>query len=190
MNRKNNRRFQKTEQLIQTRVFELLEKSPDSVLTISAICEAVPINRSSFYLHYKDIEGVLDAVMLRLHSELMGTLRNEAVLTAASPLTAAIHCSAVHLNTNRSFYRYYINHAGESLLTGQFAEDYARLFSFFFHTGTTLSELQRSYLSEFIQAGVLAVVTRWLNSDQAGAAEEFEKLFLMAAETSDAERKA
>ncbi|HBE77133.1 MAG TPA: TetR/AcrR family transcriptional regulator [Firmicutes bacterium] len=55
-----DRRIKKTKQAIQISFAKLLsEKSMDNI-TVKSLCEAADINKSTFYLHYKDIYDCAD----------------------------------------------------------------------------------------------------------------------------------
>ncbi|MCR5089208.1 MAG: TetR/AcrR family transcriptional regulator [Oscillospiraceae bacterium] len=177
MNQNRNRRFQKTEQRIQDYAMELLKSDPDTVLTVSAICEGLPINRSSFYLHYKDVQDVLDDLLLRFHAEHMELIHKENVFDAESPLRAALNLSINFLIKNESFYRYYFDHCEYSPLVGSCAEECLELLMPPYETHAGLSELQLLYLKEFIQAGNWAVMKRWLNNDKTDSIKELCTLF-------------
>lgn len=62
MNTKQNLRFQQTEQNIRKVFTELLKKEKFEKITVSRICELCQINRSSFYLHYKDVYDLIDKI--------------------------------------------------------------------------------------------------------------------------------
>lgn len=62
MNTKQNIRFQQTEQNIRKVFTELLKKEKLEKITVSRIYERCHINRSSFYLHYKDVYDLMDKI--------------------------------------------------------------------------------------------------------------------------------
>lgn len=66
MNTKNNLRYQETEDKIIAAFTELLPKKDPGKITVSEICRICKINRSSFYLHYQDVPGMMDVIEKRL----------------------------------------------------------------------------------------------------------------------------
>ena len=49
------RRVRMTKKMIKDAYIELLENSPDKRLSITEICQRADINRSTFYIHYEDV---------------------------------------------------------------------------------------------------------------------------------------
>ena len=62
MNQKNNQRFQDTDRRIREYFLSALSEREITKITVQEICAHVGINRSSFYLHYKDVYDLLDAM--------------------------------------------------------------------------------------------------------------------------------
>lgn len=58
-----NQRTQQTRQTIRNTVLSLLEHTSFSRLTVTEVCRRLEINRGTFYLHYYDLEDVLDDIL-------------------------------------------------------------------------------------------------------------------------------
>lgn len=73
--RKTDRRTLYTRMVIQDALLELLAEKDYSDITVADLCRQAEINRGTFYLHYKNITQVLDAVyteaMENTHSVLL-----------------------------------------------------------------------------------------------------------------------
>ena len=61
-NRKTDRRTLYTTAVIQEAVLSLLSKKEYTEITVSAICREAEISRGTFYLHYRNIPEVIDAL--------------------------------------------------------------------------------------------------------------------------------
>jgi AcrR family transcriptional regulator len=57
-----DRRIQKTEQAIQAAFSKLLSETSMENITVKQLCETANINKSTFYLHYKDIYDCADCL--------------------------------------------------------------------------------------------------------------------------------
>lgn len=66
MNRSNNERFQATENKIIDAFIRLLSEKPLPEITVSELCRACGIHRTSFYLHFQDVYDLMNAVERRL----------------------------------------------------------------------------------------------------------------------------
>ena len=58
--RKMDRRTRYTRQAIRETLLELMEEKPFSRVTVTEVCRKAEMNRGTFYLHYLDLEDVLD----------------------------------------------------------------------------------------------------------------------------------
>jgi Transcriptional regulator len=65
-----DRRIEKTEQAIQTAFAKLLREKDLEKITVKSLCEMANINKSTFYLHYKDIYDCAD----RLRDDIINEL--------------------------------------------------------------------------------------------------------------------
>lgn len=55
-----DRRIKKTEQAVQTAFAKLLSEKSVEEITVKKLCETADINKSTFYLHYRDIYDCAD----------------------------------------------------------------------------------------------------------------------------------
>ena len=64
--RKEDRRTKYTRQAIKDTFLALLEKKNFSKITVTEICKLAEINRGTFYLHYYDMDDVLDDILTEM----------------------------------------------------------------------------------------------------------------------------
>ena len=58
-----DRRTRYTRQIIKDSFLDLLKEKPFSKITVTELCRISEINRGTFYLHYYDIDDVLDDLL-------------------------------------------------------------------------------------------------------------------------------
>lgn len=58
-----DRRTRYTQQTIKDSFLSLLKEKPFSKITVTEVCRMSEINRGTFYLHYYDIDDVLDSLL-------------------------------------------------------------------------------------------------------------------------------
>ena len=63
MARKTDRRTIYTTKLIKDACYEALQKKPIDQITVTQLCKAAEINRSTFYLHYMDARAVYEEML-------------------------------------------------------------------------------------------------------------------------------
>ncbi|MBI4855168.1 MAG: TetR/AcrR family transcriptional regulator [Acetobacterium woodii] len=61
--KKNDRRTQYTRKVIKEAFLDELSKKKFGKISVTAICQICEINRGTFYLHYYDLDDVLDDVL-------------------------------------------------------------------------------------------------------------------------------
>ena len=54
-----NRRVQFTKNALREAMIELITEKPLTSITVKDVCARADINRSTFYLHYKDVDSLL-----------------------------------------------------------------------------------------------------------------------------------
>ena len=80
--RKTDRRTLMTKGMIKDALLELLQNTPYEKITVTALCKQSEITRATFYLHYNNIDDVLD--------ELLDDALRLTELDAIQPLPSAI----------------------------------------------------------------------------------------------------
>lgn len=68
--KKENRRVKYTRMALRDSLLSLLSEYPINKISVSRVCEEADINRSTFYLYYKDVYDLLDKIQDDLYQEL------------------------------------------------------------------------------------------------------------------------
>lgn len=63
MEKKIDRRTAYTKQQLKDACYEALKKKPIEKITVTQLCKAADINRSTFYLHYPDVPAVYEEML-------------------------------------------------------------------------------------------------------------------------------
>ena len=67
--RKMDRRTRYTRQIIRDTLLELMGEKGFNHVTVTEVCRRAELNRGTFYLHYLDLNDVLDDILTELMSE-------------------------------------------------------------------------------------------------------------------------
>ena len=81
--RKEDRRIRYTRQIIKETFLKLLAKKSFTKITVTELCRIAEINRGTFYLHYYDMEDVLDDILNDMLSDTSSVM--EHVLSQKCP---------------------------------------------------------------------------------------------------------
>ncbi len=77
MNTKNNRRRRESREKIEGAFMERLQTGELNGITVSELCKATGLNRSTFYANYMDIYDLADRVRERVENEVRELYREE-----------------------------------------------------------------------------------------------------------------
>ena len=175
MNRRNNARAQNTRKAIESAALGLLEAQPAQRLTVQAICRAAQINRSTFYLHYKDIFDMVEKIENRLTADVISTMeelsRNRinktTLLEFLTDIFETIYSNAdlcaVMLSKNGDIS--FQNKLKEIIYQKTFDIIKARLCR-------KASEYEIRVTSGFFIAGILGIIEIWLSDISAGTPDQ------------------
>lgn len=79
MKKSNDRRIRYTRYALQNALIACMQQKPFNRITVREICETADINRSTFYMHYKDIYELLDEIEEQVYQEI------DAIFSKESP---------------------------------------------------------------------------------------------------------
>lgn len=165
MNRSESKYFHTAEKMDEA-LFALLEKKDFEYITIKEICQYAGVNRSTFYLHYQNLNDLLEESVQymnrRFHAYFEETGRNhggDGFLTEK------------YLVPYLTFIRDHRRLFGTALKrssTLKMHEQYLRLYREVIEPETVrlgVPAEQREYLVAFFLHGVLAMVAHWMEND-------------------------
>ena len=91
-----DRRTRYTRQTIRDTLLELMDEKGFSHVTVTEVCKRAELNRGTFYLHYLDLNDVLDDIFTELMSETTCAL--DHVLCANKQCTTYPFCDKIRSN--------------------------------------------------------------------------------------------
>ena len=165
MNTKNNKRRLRSVERIERAFIEFLQTRELEKVTVSDICKAAGINRSTFYANFADIYELADRGRERLEAE-VSTLYQEEV---AKGFNSNDYLKLFrHIRDNQIFYNTYFklgydnNYKIKLYDTHQAAEHFDNQFI--------------EYHIEFFRSGFNAIVKKWLASGCRETPEEMDEI--------------
>lgn len=84
---REDQRVRVTKQLLRTAFLALLAKKPVQSISIKELCEEAGVNRSTFYLHYKDVYDLQEQLEGELLLELEGLIASSPLLQGTAAAT-------------------------------------------------------------------------------------------------------
>lgn len=165
--RTQDRRVEYTKKAIETALIELLQHSDLMTITVKKLCEKAGINRSTFYIYYRNTSEVLEAMEQEMIAIIDNFIQTQLVDNHNQPLTMYDYYVR--------FFNYIKRYPKRSIIlinssvSEKFERDLARL-------ANQISSLQGNELSNFqvtyIIFGTLAAVKMWFKEDMQTPVEQ------------------
>lgn len=172
MNTPNNRRRKASRDRIETAFVRLLQDRELGQLSVTEICKAAEVNRTTFYANYLDIYDLADAVQKRLEEGVYELYGGE---TAMGMSEQGFQKLFEHIRDNQLFYKTYFKLGldGRYELTERDLKSTAE-----FYLGERM-EQHLEYHLEFFRNGLNAIIKLWLKNGCRETPEEMADVIAM-----------
>ena len=170
MGKRNNRRTQLTKKLMRDALLELMQEKPFAQITVKDICTTADLNRTTFYLHYPNLDELLQGVEQSAYAEVEDYIRsiranNDKVEQIASLLT--------YIQNNLPLFQILLLST-----TGDYKE---RLMSHFLlvlkpQEPASPNPEEETLAWSFIVNGSIGLISGWIKSDFRMSAKELAQL--------------
>lgn len=167
MNTPNNKRRRESQKRIITAFVRLLQEREINEISVTEICSAANVNRTTFYANYVDIYALADAVQRELENEVFDLYRENGNHNYSSDNFLKLF---YHIKENPIFYKTYfkLDTDGRFRLAeydiGQAAAYYGNR--------------NIEYHIEFFRSGLNAVIKKWLANDCRESPEEIQEIIM------------
>lgn len=175
--KQNDARYQAAEQKIRTAFYDLIHGAGFQNTTVRMIVERAGINRSTFYLHYRDKYDLLATI----EEELSGGIAQITIKIAPNGFDATL-MPALSKEISRWVWE---NREWISLLDGPngdpgFLPRHAERMRALMY-GNRIKTVEQEYLEATLVGMVLSVIRTWIRRDFAESPEEFRQLLIKTA---------
>ena len=154
-----DKRIKKTRKTIQKGVYELYITPNKTNYSVTELCEFIKINRTTFYLHYKRIENVIDDMQNKVLEDLKNILTNNI-----DSISKMIHgCVEYIVRQPKGFKNLFSNNQTKIFLLVKNMVSPLLLRDQKFEK---LSDgIEREYVMDFIVSGSINVFRTWIERD-------------------------
>ena len=164
MNTRNNKRRRESQEKIEKAFIELLQQIEVKEITVSAICKATNLNRSTFYANYIDIYDLADKVREKLENEFSEMF---ADYDYHNEHTGALKMFR-HIKENQIFYKTYFKLCYDS--------KYQVMVYDVKRADREFGNKNIKYHIEFFRSGLNAIIKMWLADGCQETPEELAEL--------------
>ena len=172
---KNESKYFNTAIKMDMAFLELLEKKEFAYITIKEICEKAGVNRSTFYLHYENVEDLLLESVEYMNEQFLLYMKCDAEVFMTQirecPLNKLYLVTPEYLMPYLSYIQKHkrifltaITHAKTLRLDKSYNKLFQHVFVPILERYQVPSE-DREYIMKFYIHGIMAVVSGWLRND-------------------------
>jgi AcrR family transcriptional regulator len=104
-----DRRVRKTEQAVQSAFAKLLSEKDITYITIKELCDKADINKSTFYLHYKDIYDCANSFMNCVVDKTIAVMEPYDFTELVNHLPEIVEKIMIIFNENKDLYVPFLN---------------------------------------------------------------------------------
>ena len=162
MNTKNNKRRRESMQKMEREFVNMLLERDVSEITVSDICKAADVNRSTFYANYQDIYDLVEKICLNMQNEFNAAFEGEIDegFGALKMFT--------HIYENQLFYKIYF-------LLEKYSREKVMVYDKI-RAERDFGNQNVDYHIEFFRSGFNAIVKMWLDRGCKESPEEMAKI--------------
>lgn len=176
MNRSESKYFH-TAICMDEAFLSILGKKDFAYITVKEICERAGVNRSTFYLHYEDVNDLLNESIQYMYDQFLSYMKDHSVEEELVMRLQDCSVSDLYFITPKYLTPYlsYIEQhkrlfqtAMENAAVLQLEDTYGKMFR---HVFTPIleryqvPEQDRPYIMAFYIRGLIAIITEWLKGD-------------------------
>ena len=168
------RRVRMTKRIIKDAYIELLSKNPDKRISITDICNCADINRSTFYMHYEDVNCLIEEIEDELISQIPN-VTGMKVITDVKEYIKALEKTFDYVLDNKNVFITLMarldNNGFKKKIIATVLEDYKEL-------SINEDSLISKYGYLYCINGVIGLLNEWVNDNFPISSHELAELTL------------
>ncbi|XGV96584.1 MAG: TetR/AcrR family transcriptional regulator [Leptolyngbya sp. BL-A-14] len=177
---KEDRRIQRTRQLLSTALLKLIETHGYDSLTVNDITEQANVGRATFYLHYQDKEQLLVASLEDMFSQLRDSIDPLSDALGERNSITATRLVFQHFADHHRLYRVLLTEKGAAMVFPRLLEILTQLAEqdvILKDVVQPKTGIPTGLVAHYVAGAVLGLVVWWLNNDQPYSPEQMAALY-------------
>lgn len=172
--KKENRRIRYTRMALRESLLSQLEHMPINKISVSQVCDQADVNRSTFYLYYKDVYDLNDQIQQELYDEIFKLVSEDIDLVPGLTLLRRIY---ELIYKNRDLARVVFGKYGDKEFMKKIITIYHdQAVSDWMKETKDVDKDTLSYLYTFLTYTNLGMVEHWINTDFRETPEQLAKM--------------
>ncbi len=160
----NDSRVKRTKKLIRQSLVELAKEKSVTKITVKELTDHAEINRGTFYLHYKDVFDLVDALEKELYEKfecVLNSITSERLLSDAVSVCEVV---CTHFWDHIDLYSMLMGENGDAKFTydlGQMFSD--KVYAIFKNIFPTMNQSKYDFAFYYGRLGLLGLVHCWVS---------------------------
>lgn len=165
--KRTDRRVKRTQELLTQSLITLLKQKSPRDISVTELCQLADINRGTFYLHYSDINDMiqhLENYLLQQYEELITTHTTIDLADSPYPLVYDLFLFASeHSDLLKALLGPESNNSFLTKLKSLFYQHYVNVWA---DSSLTVSSKKLEYSFQFLASGCISMLELWLLWDK------------------------
>lgn len=174
--KKLDRRIRKTKKTLLKALTKLMNEKKINNITIKELTDLADVNRSTFYLYYKDIFDMVERIETELindFSEAYDKFTNEA--TTYDDLFSFFIYLFKFVEDNAEMFKIFLCHGGDFTFVEKLKDAIKHCKIPLDHTS---SEIEAHYCKHFAISGCIGVIQQWLKDDMKSSPKDMATILV------------
>lgn len=172
--KKENRRVRYTRMALRESLLSLLQQFPISKISVSRVCEQADVNRSTFYLYYKDVNDLLKKIEDELYVQIAALVdQSRDILPNSVLLRQVFEVIYKHRDLCRVLFGEY---GDKTFLRKVGSLQRERMLREWTDPALALDETALEYLHAFFAFTNIGIIERWVSRDFQETPEQLAQL--------------
>jgi AcrR family transcriptional regulator len=177
---KEDRRIQRTRQLLSSALLKLIEESGYDSLTVNDITEQANVGRATFYLHYQDKEQLLIASLEDMFSQLRDLIDPLSEELREHNSVTATRLIFQHFGDHHRLYRVLLTEKGAVMVFPRLLEILTQIAEqdvILRDVDQPKTGISTKFVAHYVAGAVLGLVVWWLQNNRPYSAEKMAIIY-------------
>ncbi len=179
MNKKENQRIRLTKMMFRNSLISLLQKKSIYQISVTELCNASEMNRSTFYKYYNNVRDILTEIeeeTLEQGQKCMQEIEVSGINFAIQPLYRLL----CYVKENKELYQILLNNSADDNFLSVMMQNTMDFLKYKCQNMLTEKNNLSNYIFQYIMSGCIHVIQSWLSSSMIESPEEIAQLIYNA----------
>ncbi len=175
MNKKENQRIRLTKMMFRNSLISLLQQKSIYQISVTELCNASEMNRSTFYKYYSNVRDILTEIeeeTLKQGQKCMKEIEVSGINFAIQPLYKLL----CYVKENKELYQILFNNSADDNFLSVMMQNTIDFLKYRLSDNINLSD----YIFQYIMSGCIHVIQSWISSSMTESPEEIAQLIYNA----------